>query len=141
MSEWNLHIPSLPVAQPRQRHTSFGANYVPKQHPVHAFKAAVMLVCQQDGPGEPLQGPVHLRVTFSFPRPKSHWTAGGNLAKRATLRHIQRPDLDNLGKSVMDAMTQAGVWGDDAQVMRLVLIKRWCDAGELPGVLVRLEEG
>jgi crossover junction endodeoxyribonuclease RusA len=139
---WLIHVPALPVAQPRQRHTSFGKNYIPKSHPIHAFKAAVMLACDRDGPGEPLQNAVSLRVTFRFPRPKSHWGTGRNagaLKRSAQLRHIQRPDVDNLGKAVMDAMTQAGVWRDDSQACHLTLIKVWCNADEKPGVTIRLE--
>ena len=30
---------------------------------------------------------------------------------------ISKPDLDNLEKAVMDALTTAGVWCDDAQVV------------------------
>jgi Holliday junction resolvase RusA-like endonuclease len=30
--------------------------------------------------------------------------------------HIRKPDTDNLLKAVMDSITQAGVWKDDALV-------------------------
>jgi Holliday junction resolvase RusA-like endonuclease len=33
------------------------------------------------------------------------------------------PDLDNLIKAVLDGCNQAGVWKDDAQVVRLVSSK------------------
>lgn len=35
----------------------------------------------------------------------------------------QRPDLDNLSKSVLDALTDAGSWADDNQVTLLRLAK------------------
>lgn len=48
------------------------------------------------------------------------------------LPHIERPDVDNLSKSLLDSMTRAGVWQDDAQVCDLRVRKwrgvhpRWC---------------
>lgn len=47
-----------------------------------------------------------------------------------------RPDIDNLSKAVLDAMTGAGVWNDDAQVVRLVAEKRYGDAD---ATVVRVE--
>ena len=136
--DWLLTVQALPIAQPRRWGQGRFA-HVPKQHPVHAYKAAVMIACREQGPSEPVSGPVRLFMDFAFPRPKGHWTKKGALTKSATEHHIQRPDLDNIAKSTMDAMTAAGVWGDDSQVVSLSLHKRWADADEMPGVSIRLE--
>ncbi|WP_181175623.1 RusA family crossover junction endodeoxyribonuclease [Mesorhizobium sp. B2-3-4] len=47
-----------------------------------------------------------------------------------------RGDIDNLGKAVLDAMTGAGVWLDDSQVVRIVAEKRY---GEGDMTRVRVE--
>ncbi|WP_167507045.1 MULTISPECIES: RusA family crossover junction endodeoxyribonuclease [unclassified Mesorhizobium] len=39
-----------------------------------------------------------------------------------------RGDVDNLAKAILDAMTAAGVWLDDAQVVELTCRKRYGDA-------------
>lgn len=39
------------------------------------------------------------------------------------LPHTERPDVDNLVKAILDAMTRAGVWKDDAQVWLLTVSK------------------
>ena len=41
-----------------------------------------------------------------------------------------KPDVDNYAKAIMDAMTEAGAWGDDSQVIDLRVVKRWTDDGE-----------
>lgn len=41
-----------------------------------------------------------------------------------------RGDVDNYAKSIMDALTAAGAWGDDEQVIDLRVVKRWADKGE-----------
>jgi len=65
---------------------------------------------------EPFAGPVALRVHFSVPRPTS-------APKTRRTWAAKRPDLDKLVRAVLDAMTEAAVWGDDAQVVHVVATK------------------
>jgi crossover junction endodeoxyribonuclease RusA len=57
----------------------------------------------------PLEGPVELRVMFYLPRPKS--------APKRITEPAKLPDLDKLVRAVGDALTAAGVWRDDGQVV------------------------
>lgn len=57
----------------------------------------------------PIEGPAHLVVCFYLPRPKS--------APRRVVEPTKRPDLDKLVRAVSDALTSAGVWRDDDQVV------------------------
>ncbi len=66
---------------------------------------------------------MYLQLEFALPLPKS---------RKPGLCPV-RPDLDNLGKAVMDALSKAKWWRDDAQVACLVMTKRW-DAS--PGVTI-----
>jgi Holliday junction resolvase RusA-like endonuclease len=141
MTEWLIHVAGLPIAQPRRWGQGRFA-HVPKQHPVHSFRAAVMMAWEASGSGEPISGPVRLRVTFSFPRPASHYGKGRNAAQlkpAAQEHHVQRPDVDNLIKACADALTQAGAWRDDSQIWSMTGLKRWCEADELPGCEIRVE--
>lgn len=67
-------------------------------------------------------GPVAIRVEFVMVRRGK--AADGPLA------HAIRPDLDNLLKLVMDAMTLANVYRDDGCVSAIVALKRWQRPGE-----------
>jgi Holliday junction resolvase RusA-like endonuclease len=125
-------VPGLPVAQPRQRHRvvtsggrSFATNFTPRNDPVNAFKAAVQLAAQQAYQGPPLTGPASLTLTFFFPRPK-----GMCWKKRPMPREFKsnKPDWDNLGKSVCDALTGL-LWGDDSQLAKII-VEKWIASGD-----------
>lgn len=79
-----------------------------------------------------LAGPLEVSCSFSFGRPQSHRRSSGALRDGAPSWHTTRPDIDKAIRSVLDALTGV-VWGDDSQVGRLVIEKRY---GERPGVRV-----
>jgi crossover junction endodeoxyribonuclease RusA len=54
--------------------------------------------------------PVSLTVSFFLPRPKSMKDPG------RFVPHTNKPDADNLLKALQDAVTDAGIWTDDALV-------------------------
>lgn len=58
----------------------------------------------------PIAGPIRVRMVFTLPRPKS--------AKRGATPS-KKPDLSKLVRSTEDALTDAGVWEDDARVVEL----------------------
>jgi Holliday junction resolvase RusA-like endonuclease len=134
---WRLSftVPGDCVAQPRHRigkiikgrRAGRPVPYLPEEHPVHAFKTDVALKAREavrDCKGFPgvLSGvPVQMGVLFIMPRgrhPASSW-------------HFQKPDLDNLVKSVKDAMTGI-VYEDDSLVCREELLKLYDDSVGLP---------
>lgn len=73
-----------------------------------------------DAAGLPiLLGPVEVVVTFSFPRPASHYGTGRNagvLKANAPSYKTSTPDLDKLERAIGDALT-ARVFRDDAQIV------------------------
>jgi len=120
-------VPGLPVAQPRQRMRvvasrgrAFASNYTPAKAPVNAFKAAVRLTSDWRQP--PLSGPVGIDLDFVLPRP-------GRLKSGGRLPAPRKPDIDNLCKSVLDALNGL-MWLDDAQVCRLTASKWYAASGE-----------
>lgn len=134
--EVTFTVPGEPVPQPRHRagvqkkgrRAGKAQLYLPDDHPVHTFKAAVALVAGQACRGRkvPAGGPVELTLVFVFPRP-------GYLVwkKKAMPREVMtaKPDLDNLAKAVKDAMNGIA-WADDAQVVRTVQEKWYAAGGE-----------
>lgn len=79
---------------------------------------------------EALDGPLKLEVEFHLPRPKS-------APKTIDIPAIRYPDTSKLVRSTEDALTTAGVWADDARVVRLEATKRYTVGPDLPRIYDR----
>jgi Holliday junction resolvase RusA-like endonuclease len=115
-------IPGNPVPQPRTKvcvRNNKPHGYVEKKHPIHAYRQAVAVAARAAGVVE-ADGPVSVIVDAVFARPKSHLNKSG---VKPTAPALPRPDVDNLGKAVLDALQE--VMGDDTNVSRLLVEKSW----------------
>lgn len=65
-----------------------------------------------------LEGPVSVEVVFTFDPPKS-----APKSRRCWPITRSSGDVDKLVRAVFDALTDAGVWRDDSQVVRLAAEK------------------
>lgn len=97
-------------------------------------KAAALAV--RDG-AAPIDAPVRVRMVFTMPKPAS-------APKRKRIYPMRMPDLSKLARSTEDALTEAGVWKDDARVVeytRLAKVFPGEDPESLdaPGVRIEVE--
>lgn len=123
MTQWQIVYYGNPAGMPRMRtrRTRYGVlHYVPPNSPGTLFRNAIRLKAQTQAK---LTGPVCLRIECIFAMPVS-WSKAKKL-KHAGTPHTQKPDGDNVAKAVMDGLTGAGVWPDDAVVWSLEVIKVW----------------
>jgi len=119
-------VPGDPVPQPRPRVSTaggFARAYVPKDHPIHAYRQAIAIAARAAGVLQ-ATGPVSIIIDAVFARPKSHMNKGGVKPKAPAL---PRPDVDNISKGVLDALKS--VMGDDTNVGRLLVEKAWGTEG------------
>lgn len=82
------------------------------------------------------EGPLLLLAAFYFPRPKSH------TAKQRAIPFVHgggRYDVEKLVRAINDAMTEAAVWGDDAQVSVMLAEKRYAEQDESVGVIINVQ--
>ena len=110
-----------PKAQGRPRAARRG-KFVTVYDPPESRKAKqnVAVVAQQYAPDELLTGPLSVDMRFYFSRPNSHYGTGRNAGKlkdSAPGCHTKKPDIDNLRKLFMDALTGI-IFKDDSQVCR-----------------------
>jgi Holliday junction resolvase RusA-like endonuclease len=124
---YQLFVNGVPKAQPRPRMTASGHVYNPDS--ADAWKEIVrMAFVLFHKP--PITNPVRLRVSFFLPRPKA-------MKGEAAVPHTKKPDVDNLLKAVMDSMTVAGVWKDDALVFETLAGKYY--TGKKTGAQITVE--
>ena len=109
-------IEIAPVACPRPRVTRSGRVYYPVKYRnwVKEMKERLSDVYVPDGP-------IMVEITFVIHRPK-------RLGAGQREYHDKRPDLDNLVKSVLDALPIA----DDARVVKIVADKFYASSDEGP---------
>ena len=125
----DLILPIAPMPCPRPRVALRGrvpVAYYPKDYTAWKNQAAGLIASLLPPDHQPYEGPVEVSIICAVERPQT-----------TKLPH-PRPDADNYGKALMDAMTQAGVWKDDSLVGRIAITKRWTRSGETPSVYIRV---
>lgn len=123
MSQVSFTVSGDPVPQPRPRVSTVGGfarAYVPKDHPVHAYRFAVQMAAAHAGLRK-TEAMLAVRIACTFARPVSHLTKRG---VRPSAPRLPRPDVDNLAKAVLDAL---GNFFDDTQVQSLAVSKTYGD--------------
>ena len=122
----------VPKARPRMNRKT-GAVYTPKG--TAHFEGIVRSIAAVHFP-EPFTGPVGVEMTFALPRPKRLiWKR----KRMVPVWHTTRPDLDNLEKTIMDALNGIA-WNDDAQVCRKFAEKYIVSGDGTVGVHVLVRE-
>lgn len=106
------------------RHKTTGAVVTPQKPAVVEYRDRVAWQARHaDVPL--LDGPVTVRATFAFARPRSHYNRGFTAVKPGSpLAHIQAPDVDKLCRALLDAL--AGIaYHNDSQVDAITGRKLW----------------
>lgn len=130
-----IFVEGTPVAQPRPKVSTIHGRaraYVPAKHKVHRWRdkvrdAVALRWCV------PTDEPLTLVLRFAMPRTQAQtWKR----RPMVSLPHTKKPDVDNLAKSVMDAM-EGLVFESDAQVVSLRVEKYVAAGDESPGVWIK----
>ncbi len=126
-----IEIPGPPISKKRPRFArrgNFVTTYNDQETEEGFWALRAIEHIKKSGTALPLSGAIRLSCIFNIPRPKSHYTTKG-IKKNAPAAHVQKSDLDNLVKFVMDCLNRCNVWGDDCQVVSIVAEKKWADFG------------
>lgn len=134
---YHFFVPGLPVSQPRvkaRRQGNFVRIYTPGK--ADAWKDCVRKVGAQYKPGSTLTGPVYVRMLFAMPRPKRLSTR--TYKDEIHRPHTFKPDIDNLAKAVLDAMSDW--WTDDCLVAMVTASKWYARVNGATGVEIHVTE-
>ena len=108
---------------------------MPPEH--RAWMEAAVVMLREQRQGEPFACPVAVEIVAFWPLPKARpaWCEKERWKAREAscgIPYATKPDADNVGKIVMDALVEAGVLADDRCVVELQLSKRAVpDAGRI----------
>lgn len=89
--------------------------------------------------GTTYTGPVRVDLLFLMPRPKDHYRTGrfaDQLKPNAPLYHTVKPDIDKLERAILDALTMAGTYTDDARVAMVTKSKIYANRDNPTGVSI-----
>jgi len=126
MNQIRIIVTSEPVAKGRPRVTTVNGRprtYTPKKTASWENDCRQLARIEM-GSRKPLQGPVRVEVIAVFTPPASWPAWKRDAALSGALLHTGKPDASNLAKAAEDALNGV-VWGDDAQVVELVVRKSY----------------
>lgn len=126
MTAYRFVLHCTPTAQARVRHTvRCGHSVAYKSAGQKSAEAVLDDLLSKRAPEKPLDGPLVLEFIAGMPIPASTSKKQLEAMLRGEIAHTKKPDLDNMAKQLKDAMTRAGFWGDDKQVVALRCSKRY----------------
>lgn len=130
MSEFT--IPGKPYGKKRPRFSrKSGRAYDPKGNA--ETEDSIGVIALPHFP-RPLDGPVRVSVVARF-CPARSWSKKRR-AEALGRPHTQKPDCDNIGKTVLDALNRIA-WADDSQAASITISKEWSERDE---TVVRVEQ-
>jgi len=126
-------ISGEPKAQKRHRHRTIQPkdkrrkSFVQTYDPCSKEKEAFRTLAARFAPDRPLECPIRVAIHCFMPHAKTHIGTGKNAGKikpSAPSLHIKKPDVDNLAKFVMDALTGL-FWKDDSVIYSMHVVKSY----------------
>lgn len=143
MTVYSMYVPGEPATAGSK--TSFRHNVTGKvvtidsckRKPVWSSIVQQTAVTQGRVPS-PVAGPIMVNVVFLMPRPGYHYGADGKIKNAYQhTAHTKRPDATKLWRCAEDALKNFW-WIDDSQIYKQMIIKRYTQQGETPGMLIEM---
>jgi Holliday junction resolvase RusA-like endonuclease len=129
-------VPGIPVAKGRPRFSrqgNFVRTFTPEK--TYNYEQLVKLAFMQAG-CEKLSGAVKVRIIAYFPIPKSTSKKRQKMMAEGEIRHMVKPDAENVSKGILDALNKLA-YDDDSNIIELH-IEKWYS--ENPRAEIYIEE-
>lgn len=132
-----LIIPGEPVAKARPRVTKWGA-YTPEKTKNYETLVRELYIIQH---GQTLlEGELEVKIKAYFTIPKSTSKKRKALMVSKDIRPIKRPDLDNVMKSVTDALNEIA-YKDDSQIVSATVSKYYSEEPRVEVEINKIQGG
>lgn len=134
MNKITFTLPIIPTAQSRPKTTvrgqgkkKFAQTYKTERQKANERTLEACLLGHK--PEAPLGGPLVLEFVAALPVPKSTSKKSRDAMLAGWNPPSKKPDIDNLAKQLLDAMTRLQFWADDVQVVCLRCEKIYAETG------------
>lgn len=128
-------IPGKPMGKQRPRVLRNGISYTPKET-VNYEVFVKGCYCEKYPGAELFKGPVRMTILVYMPIPKSTSKKKRKAMLVGKIRPTKKPDWDNVGKIITDALNGIA-YDDDKQIVSCLVQKFYSDA---PMVYVKIQE-
>lgn len=125
MKSLTVWFPIEPVPKGRPRFTKFGKAYTPEKTKKYEKRIADYFREQPQSFKFGKDIPVAVNLVFGMPIPKNTPKSRKNAMIEGIIKHTKRPDVDNMAKAVLDALSHGLAWEDDSQIVRLSITKEY----------------
>tara|TARA_R110002012_G_C11586420_1_gene605838 strand:- start:71 stop:487 length:417 start_codon:yes stop_codon:yes gene_type:complete len=126
-------VPIEPKGKSRHRTAGNGHTYTPAKQV--RWEQQFALFASQYRPDTPMEGPLELHIKAVFSRPKR---LQRKKDPEGLILHDKKPDIDNVVKSIADALNDTGWWRDDCQVSRCLVTKCYAEKDQAPRIEVQI---
>lgn len=131
---FEITIPGNPVAKGRPRVGRYGT-YTPRKTADYESYVEYRWAAEY-GNIKPSDKPLKAEIIFYMPIPKSASKKAKIAMESGVTAHIKKPDIDNMAKTVLDALNGLA-YVDDSQIYSLTLYKTY---SERPGIYLKITE-
>ena len=131
MSEIHFTVPGNPVGKARPRFTR-GRAYTPAKTQEYE---QIVAAAAYEAIKTPLPGPLRVTLFCWFEIPQS--LSAPKKSARLSTHHVQKPDIDNVIKSVTDGMNGIA-YADDSQIAEVRATKMWGHSGHVTVLIERI---
>jgi len=128
-----FRVDMTPIGKARARTVTGRDGSVHSYTPQSTAKAEMLIrsAANREGDSFPAGTPLDMIIVAWFHRPKS--------APKSRIFPVVKPDLDNVVKLVIDALSGV-VYPDDNQICRFEAFKAYCKDGDIPHIDVWIFE-
>ena len=135
MKKTEVFFPFEPRPKGRPRFTKYGHAYTPEETAKYEEQIRNYYIASTS---DYYEDAIRIELIFYMPIPKSVSKKKRTLMEENIIKHVKKPDTDNMAKALLDSINKVA-YKDDAQITELVSKKRYA-SDENVGIYMSIRE-